>query len=147
MEQSRTSPVVFREYEVVFGARRTFWKYNIVSRPGSGPLDSLSIAAAPNGNSDPNALAGPLFLGPFDERLPNGVDAQQFLSARPIPLASRSGVRLRLSGRRKERMTREAVLVECLPVPADDQLALLTDKDVARLGAADGLCSEIFVYV
>jgi hypothetical protein len=61
-------------------------------------------------------------------------------------------VRLRLSGRRKDRMTRDGVLVDCLPVPARDQLAMLTERDVDRLGGGEDLrkepfCSEMFVYV
>lgn len=134
------------DYALAFQARSTFWKYTVVPRPGSGPLDSLAIGPAANGGA-PRDQAAPAFLGPFDETLGNGASVQQFLSAAPIPLASRSAVRLRLTGRRKERMTRESVLVEYLPVPAKHQLALLTDRDLERLGTAERLCSEVFVYV
>jgi hypothetical protein len=131
----------------MFRARRTYWKYHVVARSGGGPLDGLAIAAA--AGAAPGTTA-PAFLGPFAERLANGVDAQHFLSAQPIPLVSRSPVRLRLSGRRQQRMTRDSVLVDCLPVPGKHQLGLLTDRDLERLelpGLADRLCSEMFVYV
>jgi hypothetical protein len=44
-------------------------------------------------------------------------------------------------------MTRDATLVDRLPVPAVDQLGLLTDDERDALGTADGVCSEMFVYV
>ena len=134
------------DYALAFEARSTFWKYTVVPRPGSGPLDSLAIGPAVNGGGPRDATA-PAFLGPFDETLGNGARVQQFLSAAPVALASRSSVRLRLTGRRKERMTRESVLVEYLPVPSKHQLALLNDRDIERLGTAERLCSEVFVYV
>ncbi len=133
------------DYTVAFKARSTYWKYTVVPRPGSGALDSLAIAPAANGSAPRDVP--PAFLGPFEETLGNGASVHQFLSAAPIALASRSGVRLRLTGRRKERMTRESVLVEYLPVPAKHQLALLTDRDLERLGTEERLCSEVFVYV
>ena len=133
-------------YDLTFAARRTIWKYSIVPRSGSGPLENLSIELATNGATGPGASAL-RFIGPFEDALPNGVRAYQFLSAGPIALRRRSPVRLRLTGRRKERMTRDAVLVEYLPVPAGHQLALLTDRDVERLGVDAPFCSEMFVYV
>ena len=139
------------EYEVMFGARRTIWKYSIVPRSGSGPLDNLIIDTAVNGSTSSD-VATTRFLGPFEEALPNGARVYQFLSNAPIALRRRSPVRLRLSGRRKDRMTRDGVLVECLPVPGRDQLAMLTERDVDRLGGGEDLrnepfCSEMFVYV
>jgi hypothetical protein len=120
-------------YEVVFAARRTFWRYHIVPRRG-GRLDNLTI--------DPAA-----FLGPFEETLVNGEQAYRFLSKAPLPLARQSSVRWSLHGRRRDRMTRDATLVDRLPVPAVDQLGLLTDDERDALGTADGVCSEMFVYV
>jgi hypothetical protein len=124
----------FVSYDVLFEARRTFWKYHIVPQPGSGAFDNLAI--------DPS-----MFLGPFEETLINGEQSYRFLSKEPIALANQSSSRWSLHGRRRERMTRDAVLVERLPAPAVDQLALFTDNERALLGVADGLCSEMFVYV
>ncbi len=121
-------------YDVVFAARRTFWRYHIVPQAGSGPLDNLTIDPA-------------MFLGPFHETLVNGDQGHRFLSKVPIALASHSSVRWSLHGRRRERMTRDAMLVERLPVPAVDQLGLLTADEREMLGAAEGVCSEMFVYV
>jgi hypothetical protein len=121
-------------YEVVFAARRTFWRYHIVSQAGSGALDNLSIDPA-------------MFLGPFHETLVTGEQAHRFLSKVPIGLASHSSVRWSLHGRRRERMTRDTMLVERLPVPAVDQLGLLTAGEREALGVAEGVCSEMYVYV
>ena len=121
-------------YEVVFAARTTFWRYHIVPQAGSGPLDNLAIDPA-------------MFLGPFHETLVNGDQGHRFLSKVPIALASHSSVRWSLHGRRRERMTRDAMLVERLPVPAVDQLGLLTADEREVLGAAEGVCSEMYVYV
>jgi hypothetical protein len=121
-------------YDVLFAARRTFWRYHIVPRAGSGLLDNLTI--------DPVA-----FLGPFPETLANGEQASRFLSKAPLPLARRSGVRWSLQGRRRDRMTRDAMLLERLPVPAVDQLGLLTAGEREALGTSERVCSEIFVYV
>ncbi|MGE3178658.1 MAG: hypothetical protein AB7O32_14415 [Vicinamibacterales bacterium] len=134
------------QVDVAFKARRIHWRYSVVPRTGSGALDGLSIAPALNGA----ALRGeatPAFIGPFDVTLPNGAAAQQFVSAEPIALARRSRIRLRLNGRRKERMTRDSVLVDALPVPAHDHLARLTDEERERLGTTEPFCSEMFVYV
>jgi hypothetical protein len=126
------SPV---SYDVLFAARRTFWRYHIVPQAGSGSLDNLTIDSS-------------MFLGPFEETLANGERAYRFLSKAPIALASQSDARWGLHGRRRDRMTRDAVLVERLPAPAADQLALLTDDERESLGVADdGVCSEMFVYV
>jgi hypothetical protein len=141
-----SGPDAALRYGIAFEARRTHWKYTIVPRTGSGPLDGLAIGPATNGVS-PAAGSVPAFQGPFEVTLPNGVRAHQFLSAAPIALSSRSPLRLRLTGRRKERMTREGVLVEMLPVPGAHQLALLTGGDAERLGTGERFCSEVFVYV
>jgi hypothetical protein len=122
-------------YDVLFAARRTFWRYHIVPQTGSGSLDNLTVDSS-------------MFAGPFEETLVNGERAYRFLSKVPIALASQSDVRWSLHGRRRDRMTRDAVLVERLPAPAADQLALLTDDERDSLGVADGgVCSEMFVYV
>ncbi len=134
MPRADGPPVSCVSYEVVFEARRTFWRYHVVPQSGSGPLDSLSI--------DPST-----FLGPFDEFLIDGTQSYRFLSKVPIALASRSTARWSLRGRRKERMTRDAVLVERLPVPGPDQIVLLTGDEIGQLGVAAGVCSEMFVYV
>ena len=134
LPDSDADPIRFVRYEVVFEARRTFWKYHIVPQPGSGPLDNLSI--------DPS-----LFVGPFDETLTNGVRAHRFLSKEPIALSSHSRLHFALSGRRKERMTRDAVLMDRLPVAGGDQCALLSKDDLAQVRVTAGVCSEMFVYV
>jgi hypothetical protein len=121
-------------YEVVFAARRTFWRYHILPQAGSGPLDNLAIDSA-------------AFVGPFPETLANGEQGHRFLSKTPIALASQSGARWSLHGRRRDRMTRDATLVERLPAPAVDQLGLLTDDECEVLGVKAGVCSEMFVYV
>jgi hypothetical protein len=122
------------QYEVWFEARRTYWRYHVVPLPGSGPLENLVIDPA-------------TFLGPIAETLVNGARAYRFISKVPIALANDSTVRWSLQGRRRERMTRDGVLVDRLPVPAADQLALLTGDERESLGVAEGVCSEMFVYV
>lgn len=121
-------------YDVVFEARRTFWRYHIVPQAGSGPLDNLTIDPA-------------MFLGPFPETLVNGDESHRFLSKEPIGLASLSNARWSLQGRRRARMTRDAMLVERLPVPAARHVCLLTDDERKLLGVAEGVCAEMFVYV
>ena len=121
-------------YEALFAARRTFWRYHVVPQAGSGPLDNLAIDAA-------------MFLGPFEETLVNGERGHRFLSKTPLALASQSATRWSLHGRRRERMTRDAMLVERLPVPSVDQLGLLTADERELLGVTGGVCSEMFVYV
>jgi hypothetical protein len=121
-------------YDVVFEARRTYWRYHIVSQAGSGPLDNLTIDPA-------------MFLGPFPETLINGDEGHRFLSKEPIGLASLSDARWSLHGRRRARMTRDAMLVERLPVPAARHVCLLTADERELLGVADGVCAEMFVYV
>ena len=121
-------------YEVVFAARRTFWRYHILPQAGGGALDNLVIDAA-------------AFAGPFPETLATGDQGHRFLSKTPIALASQTAARWSLLGRRRDRMTRDATLVERLPAPAIDQLGLLTDDECELLGVTAGVCSEMFVYV
>jgi hypothetical protein len=121
-------------YEIVFEARKTFWRYHIVPQAGSGPLDNLTIDQAK-------------FLGPFPETLVNGEEGHRFLSKEPIALASQSTARWSLHGRRRARMTRDAMLVERLPVPAAAHVCLMTADERELLGVADGVCAEMFVYV
>ena len=121
-------------YEMVFEARKVFWRYHIVPQAGSGPLDNLAIDSA-------------MFLGPFPETLINGDEGHRFLSKEPIALANISAARWSLHGRRRARMTRDAMLVERLPVPAASHVCLLTADERELLGVADGVCAEMFVYV
>jgi hypothetical protein len=44
-------------------------------------------------------------------------------------------------------MTRDAMLVERLPVPAASHVCLLTADERELLGVEDGVCAEMFVYV
>jgi hypothetical protein len=128
---SMTDPV---SYEIVFEARKVFWRYHIVPQAGSGPLDNLTIDPA-------------MFLGPFPETLINGDEGHRFLSKEPIALANISTARWSLQGRRRARMTRDAMLVERLPVPAASHVCLLTADERELLGVDDGVCAEMFVYV
>ena len=128
---ARTEPV---SYEMVFEARKVFWRYHIVPQAGSGPLDNLTIDSA-------------MFLGPFPETLINGDEGHRFLSKEPIALANMSAARWSLHGRRRARMTRDAMLVERLPVPAASHVCLLAADERELLGVADGVCAEMFVYV
>ena len=121
-------------YEMVFEARKVFWRYHIVPQAGSGPLDNLTIDAA-------------TFLGPFPETLINGDEGHRFLSKEPIALANISAARWSLHGRRRARMTRDAMLVERLPVPAASHVCLLAADERQLLGVEDGVCAEMFVYV
>jgi hypothetical protein len=121
-------------YEMAFEARKVFWRYHIVPQAGSGPLDSLTIDPA-------------MFLGPFPERLINGEEGHRFLSKEPIALANLSPARWSLHGRRRARMTRDAMLVERLPVPAARHVCLLAADERQLLGVEDGVCAEMFVYV
>jgi hypothetical protein len=121
-------------YEVVFEARKAFWRYHVVPQAGSGPLDNLTIDSA-------------MFLGPFPETLINGEEGHRFLSRAPIALAHQSTARWSLHGRRRARMTRDAMLVERLPVPAASHVCLLTADERQLLGVEDGVCAEMFVYV
>jgi hypothetical protein len=118
----------------VFEARKVFWRYHIVPQAGSGPLDNLTIDPA-------------MFLGPFPETLINGDEGHRFLSKEPIALANISTARWSLQGRRRARMTRDAMLVERLPVPAPSHVCLLTADERELLGVDDGVCAEMFVYV
>ena len=126
-----TDPV---SYEVLFEARKVFWRYHIVPQAGSGPLDNLTIDPA-------------MFLGPFPETLINGDEGHRFLSKEPIALANISTARWSLQGRRRARMTRDAMLVERLPVPAASHVCLLGTDERELLGVDDGVCAEMFVYV
>jgi hypothetical protein len=121
-------------YVMVFEARKAFWRYHIVSQAGGGPLDNLTIDPA-------------MFLGPFPETLINGDESHRFLSKEPIALASISTTRWSLHGRRRARMTRDAMLVERLPVPAASHVCLLSADERELLGVDDGVCAEMFVYV
>jgi hypothetical protein len=121
-------------YEMVFEARKVFWRYHIVPQAGSGPLDNLAIDSA-------------MFLGPFPETLINGDEGHRFLSKAPIALANISAARWSLHGRRRARMTRDAMLVERLPVPAASHVCLLAADERELLGVEDGVCAEMFVYV
>ena len=87
------------------------------------------------------------FLGPFLETLVNGDEGHRFLSKAPIALANISTARWSLQGRRRARMTRDAMLVERLPVPAASDVCLLTADERELLGVDDGVCAEMFVYV
>jgi hypothetical protein len=128
------TPVTPVSYEVVFEARKVFWRYHIVAQAGSGPLDNLTIDPA-------------MFLGPFPETLINGDEGHRFLSKVPIALANVSNARWSLQGRRRARMTRDAMLVERLPVPAASHVCLLAADERELLRADDGVCAEMFVYV
>jgi hypothetical protein len=126
-----SSPVF---YEMVFEARKVFWRYHIVPQAGSGPLDNLTIDSA-------------MFHGPFPETLINGDEGHRFLSKEPMALANLSNARWSLQGRRRARMTRDAMLVERLPVPAASHVCLLAADERELLGVEDGVCAEMFVYV
>lgn len=120
------------EYEVRFGARRTWWRYLIASGNGELDFDSLSIESKGDVQFERAGTA----------RLPDGRSAAVFEASGALPLQQRSPERLALRGLSGGgRVPR--LLIDPLPTPSAE--TILPEATPAG-GEAQRVWSEIYVF-
>ena len=123
-------------YQLPFDARRTYWRYYVVSEVPGGRLSDLAITGP-----------GAAFVqDPDPVPLPNGSAAILFRSDTVLPLRQQSGQHFRLTGQRQDPLGQDsAIAVARLPV-APAAPVWPGPASEGRRGQSKGM-SEMFVYV
>ena len=119
------------EFEVNFEKRSTYWKYFIVPKYEGG-LKNLKI------NTGDEKLN---FEGPKEIRLPNGKQAYQFISDKPLGLYEKPTYNFQLSKTKNTKDDRKEKLMQILPFPSIDSLKPESKDSNSKV------YSEIVVYV